>query len=44
MDLMDLPRSVLRRIPQPMKETPYWREAMRKSIRKALRKEGIRLR
>jgi transcriptional regulator with XRE-family HTH domain len=44
MDPMRLPPSVLRRIPKPMKETPYWKEAMRKSIRKALRKEGIRLR
>jgi predicted DNA-binding mobile mystery protein A len=44
MDLMSLPTSVLRRIPKPVKETPFWKEAMRKSIKRALRKGGIRLR
>lgn len=44
MDPMALPASVRRRIPKPMMETPYWKEVMRKSIKAALRKEGIRLR
>ncbi len=40
----EMPASMRRRIPKVVKETPWWREQMRKEIKKALRKEGIRLR
>jgi predicted DNA-binding mobile mystery protein A len=39
-----MPASLRRQIPKPPEETPFWREAMRKSLRKVLRKKGIRLR
>jgi predicted DNA-binding mobile mystery protein A len=40
----EMPASMRRRIPKAVKQTPWWREQMRKEIKKALRKEGFRLR
>ncbi len=41
---MEMPASLRRRMPKPMPETPFWREQMRRALKKALREKGIRLR
>jgi predicted DNA-binding mobile mystery protein A len=41
---IEMPSILSRRIPKAVKETPFWREQMRKALKTALRKEGIRLR
>jgi transcriptional regulator with XRE-family HTH domain len=40
----EMPATMRQRMPKAVKETPWWREQMRKEIKKALRKEGFRLR
>jgi hypothetical protein len=40
----EIPAGLHRRIPKVVKETPFWREQMRKALKTALRKNGIRLR
>lgn len=39
-----IPALMRRQIPKPPAGTPFWREQMRKSLKKALRENGIRLR
>ncbi|MGD0938624.1 MAG: hypothetical protein ABR905_02850 [Terracidiphilus sp.] len=38
-----IPAGLRRQMPKPPPTTPFWREQMRKSLRKALRANGIRL-
>ena len=40
----EMPDGLRRQIPKPVRETPFWRERMRKAVRQALRKQGVRLR
>ena len=40
----EMPDLLRQQIPKPVRETPFWRERMRKAVRQALRKKGIRLR
>ena len=38
-----IPAGLRRQIPKPPSKTPFWREQMRRALRKALRANGIRL-
>lgn len=39
-----MPAILRRQIPKPPPTTPFWREQMRKALKRALREQGIRLR
>ena len=41
---LGVPDSKRLRIPRAVRETPFWREQMRKAIKRVLRKDGIRAR
>jgi predicted DNA-binding mobile mystery protein A len=41
---VECPEGVRMRAPKALRETPWWREKMRRALKKALREKGIRLR